>query len=254
MIIAWDNEADSAVITAVSSEVSTLPGTNVQQQHLSRKWYMLPTINDAYLVFDMGAAVTVGVLGVFGTNLTSAAQYRLTGSANADGITAAVYDSTLTSAGVKNGYGAVYKPQSNPSARYWRLRLVDASLTQLQVGRVFLGPKWQHAQALVYGWGVQVQDLSPVEESHGGQEYPEELPRRRVVDFKLDFLTEAEMFDNAFAMAKANGVVRDVLVIPQENSSYISEQSVWGRVVMMEPIIHRLSQTFATKIQVKERL
>jgi hypothetical protein len=254
MIICWDNKVDGATITSVGSEVATLPGTNVQSAHLSQRWYTQPATNSSFLIFDLGSALACAMLGVFGTNLTSSATYRLRGSANPDGVTSPVYDSGTVSAGVKTGYGNVIKPFGSASARYWRLDLTDASLTQLQIGRVLLGPSWTHGKTLIYGWGATPNDPSPVAKSRGGQSFPDIRPKCRMLDFRLDFLLEAEIFDNAFAMARANGVVKDVLVVPIESSSYISEQSVWGLVQPYEPVIHRLSQTFTQKFRVEERL
>jgi hypothetical protein len=70
----------------------------------------------------------------------------------------------------------------------------------------------------------------------------------------LDFLDESEIFDNAFAMARANGRVRDVLVIPNPTGSYVSEQSVWGTLQASEPIVNERLSIYRQKFTVKERL
>jgi hypothetical protein len=255
MILAWDNKADGATIISVGSEIATLPGVNVQTEHLSQRWYTAAAVNSSFLIFDFGVAVSLSMLGIFGTNLTPTATYRLRASANPDGVTAAVYDSGSVSAGVKAGYGNVVKPfAATTAARYARLDIADATLTQLQIGRVFLGPSWSHSKALIYGWGVTPADQSPVMKSRGGQSFPDIRPKFRVLDFKLDFLTEAELFDNAFAMARDRGIVKSLLVVPLESSSYISEQSVWGLMQAYEPVIHRASQIFTHKFRIEERL
>lgn len=140
-------------------------------------------------------------------------------------------------------------------ARYWRLDLTDYSVaSSLQAGRVFLGPSWSISQAMLYGWSAMEVDPSNVTKSRGGQAFPDAVAKYRMLDFTLDFVSEASIFDNAFAMARANGTVKDVLAIPLETGSYISEQSVWGRIISQEPLIHRLSQIFRQKFTVEERL
>jgi hypothetical protein len=151
--------------------------------------------------------------------------------------------------------GAIEDSARSILALYWRIDIEDTTLPDnLQIGRVFLGPSWEHDQSLLYGWGVTPLDESQVEESYGGQSFPDARPKRRQLDFTLDHLTEAEIFDNVFAMARASGVVADVLVIPQEDGDYIPEQAVWGLCQAHKPLIHRLSQTYRQQFTVRERL
>lgn len=479
MKLAWDNKADAATVTA-GSEIATLPGTNVQKPHLSRKWHTAAGVKSSNLVFDMLSSVACSMLAVLGANLTPAATHRLRGSdTDAAALANAWVDTGVVAAGVKTGYGAIYKavqlaylssPGSNGNyastpdsaaisivadidlrvkvaandytpaadnaplskwdatgnqrsyflnitaagllqlnwsndgiasivkgstvaigatdaraiwlratldvdngaagndvrfytsddydpltntgtwnqlgatvttagvtsifdsnavllvsglnggtanpfagkvfyaevrngingaiaasfdprratngaasfvslqgetwtintsgapaaalvvdsshtARYWRLDLTDNTVPDnLQVGRVFLGPSWTHAKSLLYGWGLTPVDPSPIAKSRGGQSYPDALPKFRIGEFSLDYLTEAEIYDNLFAMARANGVVKDVLAIPFETGAYTSEQAIWGLVQPYEPVVHRLSQTFRQKFRIEERL
>jgi hypothetical protein len=253
MILGWDNKVDGSSMT-VGSEIATLPGTNVKVAHLSQKWYTAAAVNSSFLVFDLGAAYAIAFLAVLGTNLTSAATYRLRAS-NADptAVGTLLYDSGTVSAGVKTGYGAIYKAVTLTTARYWRLDLTDASLTQLQIGRVFLGPAWDISR-IQYGWSVGVRDNSPVARSRGGQSFPDVLPQTRVLEFMLDFLTEAEIFDNAFAAARANGQVKDLLAVPIKDGTYVSEQSVWGLVQAFDPVVNPSALVFRQKFTIEERL
>jgi hypothetical protein len=255
MILAWVNRWDSATLT-VGSEITTLPGTNVQTPHLSRKWHTLATVKSSHQVGDLGSALSNSLLGVFGSNLTSTATYRVRAS-NADpaAVGTLLLDTGVLAAGVKTGYGSIYKTFTPTSARYWRVDIADASVPDnLQIGRIFLGPHWSHSQSMLFGWGVTPLDESPVEESYGGQSFPDARPKRRQLDLTLDFLTEAEIYDNAFAMARANGVVNDVLAIPFESGTYLSEQAVWGLCHAHKPLIHRLAQIYRQQFTVRERL
>jgi hypothetical protein len=70
----------------------------------------------------------------------------------------------------------------------------------------------------------------------------------------LDFLTEAEIFDNAFAAARANGQVKDLLAVPIKDGTYVSEQSVWGLVQAFDPVVNPSALVFRQKFTIEERL
>lgn len=255
MLLLWDNQADAALLSA-GSEIATLPGANVQQTHLSRKWHTQAGVKSSFLVFDMLSSVACALLAVLGTNLTAAATLRLRASdADPTAQDGQRLDTGTISAGVKAGYGAAYQAFAAASARYWRLDLTDTSVPDnLQVGRVALGPSWQPSVGQLYGWSVTPLDPSEIAESYGGQEYADERPQRRVLQFTLSWMDEAEMYGNAFALARAAGVVRDVLAIHDIAGAYLSEQAVWGRCIASEPLVRESLKIFRQKFTVKERL
>lgn len=256
MLIAWDATKSDAATLSTGSQISTLPAANVQQPHLSRRWHTVAGVKSSYLLYDMLASVALRLLMVVGTNLTPAATYRVRASDLDPTATAnLLLDTGTLAAGVKAGYGAIYKTFTLTTARYWRVDLDDTGVaSNLQIGRAVLMPAWITAGKLRYGWGVTVQDDSTKVRSRGGQMYADILPQRRVLEFTLEYATEAEIFDNAFALARANGAVRDVLAIPRESGAYISEQAVWGPIAASEPVVHRLSNTFRQKFRIEERL
>jgi hypothetical protein len=255
MIIAWDNLADDAALAA-SSELNEQPASYVQDPRVSRKWGTASAVKSATLLMDLGSTQTCALLALLGLNLTTGGTYRLRGSiTDSTGVTGEVYDSGTLAIGLKVGYGAVYKSFTAAAARYWLLNLDDTSVPDnLEVGRVFLGPKWTPTVAQQYGWSVQVDDPRKLSESVGGQIYADERPQKRVLNFELAFLTEAEMYANAFAMARANGTVRDVLAISDDTGTYVSEQAVYGLLTANEPLIHERYNVFRQKYQIRERL
>lgn len=254
MLIAWMNKADTAALLA-DSELSTLPAANVQQSHLAQKWYTVAGVNSAYLIFDMLASESCALLAILGSNLTPAATVRVRASDADPTVTGTLLlDTGVIAGGVKDGYGAIYKALAETAARYWRVDLSDATLTQLRVGRVFLGPSWSPASNQEYGWSVTPLDDSPVSESYGGQDYVDIRPQRRLLEFELKWGSEAEMYGNAFALARAQGVGKDVLAIHDIAGAHVSEQAVWGRLTAMQPLVHRTTLNFRQKFSIKERL
>lgn len=255
MLIAWDNKADAALLTT-DSEIATLPGANVQQPHISRKWHTAPGVKSAYLLFDMGSALACALLAVLGTNLTPAATVRVRAStSDPTAVAGDLLDTGVIAAGVKTGYGAIYKAVSLTTARYWRVDLADAAVPDnLQVGRVFLGPSWQPTINMQLGWHIQPLDASDVQESWGGQEFADERPKRRLLNFDIAFIAKTEMFANAFAMARAAGITRSVLGIPDIASAELSEESVYGRLVANEPIVNDRLALYRQRFTIRERL
>jgi len=255
MYIAWDNKADAASLTT-DSEQASLPASNVQQAHLSRKWQTAAGVKSAYIVFDLGSSLACGLLAVLGSNLAPAATLRLRGSVtDPTGAGSLAYDSGTIAAGAVSGYGAAYHAFTGVASRYWRLDLADASVPDnLQAGRVFLGPKWTPAIGMAIGGSVTPVDPSRRGKSYGGQAYANELPQFRVMEFTLDFQAEAEIFANAFAMARANGIVRDVLAIPDIGGTYLSQQAVYGLLEASEPIVNDKLNLYRQKFRIEERL
>lgn len=255
MLLAWDNKVDAAALTA-SSELATLPGSNVQQEHVAQKWQTAAGVKSASLTLDLGGALSCSLLAVLGTNFTAAATRRLRAStADPTAVAGDLYDSALASAGVKAGYGAIYHHFNAVAARYWRLDLADATLPDnMQVGRVFLGPSWQPGESHEWGWGVTPLDPSKPAKSYGGQTFFDRRPKQRILTFGLSWNTEADMYGNAFVMARANGISKDVLAIQNINGAYLSEQSVFGLCQASETLIQEKLKNYRQKFSIEERL
>jgi hypothetical protein len=254
MLLAWINHIDTATLAA-TSEISSLPVSNVQHPHLSRRWHTFNGVTSAAITADLINTFDCSLLGIIGTNLTIDTQVRVRASdVDPTALTTTVLDTGTTYAGVKTGFGAAYMAFDTVSARYWRIDIIDPSLANLQIGRVFLGPHWEPSSNMQLDWKLMVEDSSRVAYSYGGQAYSDTRPKRRVIDFVLDFMSEGEIFFNAFALARANGIVKDVLVVPDINSQYRSEQSVWGLVSASEPISEPRIGLYRQRFTITERL
>ena len=75
----------------------------------------------------------------------------------------------------------------------------------------------------------------------------------RVLKFTLNFLSEAEMYGNAFVMARTNGIVRDVLAINDLTTAYLSEQCVFG-LAASEELVNEKLEIYRQNFNIKERL
>lgn len=255
MLLLWDNQADAATITA-GSEIATLPGSNVQQPHLSRKWHTAAGVKSSHLIADAGSSLPFALGALLGSNLTAAATVRWRASdADATVTSSLLLDTGTVNAGAKAGYGASYKAWASVSARYRRVDIEDATVADnLQIGRLVLGPTWEPSVNMELDWRVTALDPSEIEHSYGGQTYADVRPQRRVLAFSLDFMEEAEMYGNAFALARASGIVRDVLAIPDIAGAFLSEQAVWGLLMASEPLSNPRLGLFRQRFTIMERL
>jgi hypothetical protein len=254
VILGWINRIDSATLSA--AEVGTLPASNVKHPHLTRKWHTPAGTVSVALMADLGTPLSCSCVALLGTNLTPTATLRVRGSdSDSTGQAGEKTDTGVVLAGVKAGYGAAYRVFTAASARYWRLDIADLSLpSNIQIGRIFLGPTWMPTINISLDWRVTARDDSSRSESYGRQTYADTRPQRRVLEFVLDFQSETEIYSNAFAAARANGIVRDILAIPDIASQYLSEQAVWGLVQASEPISEPRLGLFRQRYTIVERL
>lgn len=145
-------DSDAASL-GVSSAVSTLPASNLQNMQPKRKWRSSGLTEYITADFGAGGAACNG-LALVGHNLTGAATLRLRGKATPDVTVSSTVDTTAVSAWPATGKPAVVDwPQhlswlswSNSTAlRYWRLDIADGAnpAGYLQAGRLVLGRYWQ---------------------------------------------------------------------------------------------------------------
>ncbi|MBW8034227.1 MAG: hypothetical protein FVQ79_00740 [Planctomycetes bacterium] len=236
MKIGWLNKFDNAALT-VGSEISTLPVTNLQHVHLSKKWRTATGVKSSYFVADMGASIDIDVVALLGTNLTPAATILIRASdANPSGVPGELLDTGVVGANVITNYPAVYYELSATiTARYWRIDIADASVVDnLHLGRCFMGPLWQPGNNRLWGWSNIWADPSSVTESKGGQEYVDQGPRRRVLQFALSFMTEAEGYDNPFEIARENGAAKEILVLFESSAGNTNKKNILGKIKRAE--------------------
>jgi len=255
MRLAWVNQIDGATLSA-GSQIGTLPATNVQHPHLSKKWHTAAGVDTSHVLADLLAEKAIDVLAVLGTNLTSSATMRLRAdNADATAQTGAIYDSGNIAAGVVDNYPAFYHLLPvQKTARYWRLDIADAVVPDnLQIGRIFLGPAW--ACDREYGWGITWQDASVIARSRGGQKWIDEGARARLLQFSLNYQSKADMMDNVFESARRNGLTKELLALLTDGDAYTSRQSVFGLMTLVgEPIIQENARIFRARYQIEESL
>ncbi len=252
--LAWINRVDAAVLTA-SSEVSSLPVADLQSEHLSDIW-RTSAAPPAWLGADFGAAVEIGVVGIFGTNLTPTATWRIRLSNVALG-NGEVLDTGTIGAGVKAGYRqALHVPAAPLTARYARLDLDDAGLAGLyvQAGRLWAGPLWRPARNFRYGAAPGRTDPSARTPSKGGQIWTDVRAQARAQEFELAALSEAELLDGPLEADRLAGIVKAVLFVPDPAAAEIGRRAVLGLIEDLTPAPLFAHDLYRKAYRIVERL
>lgn len=252
MKIAWLNRIDSCDLSASTLGAGDLTVERVQIDPLTLKYRV--QASTVTIAFDFGSATAWEVFGVPGTNLTTAATKRITLS-NQSVTGTDILDTGTISAGVLDGYPQVYHSLSAPlTARYGRIILADASMSFIDIGRVVAGPAWTPTIGDQYG-GRQIMhgDDSVLSKSLGGQQRGSIGPRPRRFSFQLDYLSEAEMLDNAFEIDRVAGLTRGILVM-LDPASELQRLSVYCHVTRMAPVRYAQYGRHAKRYEIEERL
>jgi hypothetical protein len=262
-IIALPTLADGATITH-NSEVATYEAENVQTMALSEKWR---TTGDTaeYIDFDLGAAAAITVVAALGTNLTSAATWRIRGATSQGNLTSAPgYDSDPSAAGVlawaQTGIGDWVEPAAiayiaaAPNYQWWRIDFADAANpdTYIEVGRVYLSAEAGLGQGFSLGAGARWTNPSTITRTPGGQAWINDRESWRVFDGSLPLLTEAEALQTMADLQRARAGRKDVLLLIDPESSYLMEHTIYGIITDARAVIKAAPGIFQTRFRVEE--
>lgn len=256
--IGWQNAIAGATLS-VSSEVESLPAANLVSQHRADRWRTVGA-SDAWLQADFGAPVTIGIVALFGSNLTATGQWRVRlGSSAGAGD---VHDSGVIAAGVQAGYGqALYLPDPAItgvlSARHLRIDLSDAAVSidgYHEAGFAWAGPLWSPARNYSYGWAGGWRDPSVITKSRGGQAWVDELPKFRTINLRFDWLTESEASDGFLELQRLAGVTKNIVAVPKPDGAQRARQTVHGLMQSLSEPIETKHDLFSSWLPVEERL
>lgn len=241
-------------ITA-SSEIAARPVTNLLDDHGGNYWQTADAVTDAWFDVDAGEPVTWRAFGIFRTNLTTAATWRITLGSTKGG--ASIYDSGTISAGIVAGYNqALHVASADQLARWCRVRIIDDDNpdTFLRVGLAFAGPIFRPGINIAYGWSIGRDDRSRMLVSRGGQKWPIDGPSPRIIDFSLEFQTDAEVFDDLLELDRLQGITGNVLAIPRPDGSHVGKEAVFGTLTATERPRNPHFGYWSKRFTIEERL
>ena len=140
MRMAYDNFIDALESTAIeaSSEDTSYPATNVQDQRLAVKWHS-DEATVSTIVFDLGATAACSIFALMSHNLTSDITVTVNGN---DDIVAPL---TWTTSGQSSTQTITYNAGimlafvSPISNRYWQFTFTGTAASSIEIGRIWIG-------------------------------------------------------------------------------------------------------------------
>jgi len=153
VLILSPGKSDAATLAA-SSELASLPASNLQNMQPKRKWRS-DAATSPYLELDFGAAGCAATgFALIGHNLTASATIRVRGKATYPVTSSPTVDTTALSAWPSSGkpsdeswpHYLSWLSWSNVTAlRYWRIDIADGTNPDgyVEAGRLMLGAYWQ---------------------------------------------------------------------------------------------------------------
>lgn len=175
----YDNEIDkTGVVFTPSSEISTLPASNVANELRTRVWRTGISTATETLVFDLGSAKAITAIILIDHTLTSGDSAIKVEANTANSWGAPAFTQTLTWAS-----GTISQTFASQSYRYWRLSFTKSAAGESRdIGRIFLGTYYEAEHQPDYnGLKEETDDLARTQTSLGGQEYVERVNQRRML-------------------------------------------------------------------------
>jgi hypothetical protein len=91
--------------------------------------------------------------------------------------------------------------------------------------------------------------------SLGGPSYPSPKPKSRILRYALNFQTEDDMFDYAFAYDRTLGASKDIFVHRDiSNLDRYLDYAVYGLQAQLQPVVNPSYSIFSKRYTVKELL
>ena len=236
--LAWDNAADTAVITA-SAAVIGAQAWRLQDPHIGRKWRA--EADSVYLTVTLAADTEIDTIALFGLNLTTAGVTRvrvsLTDPSAQDG---ALYDSGAAAGRVSAYYGAlVVLLDGVVTARYIRIDLSEAAVAYIEAGFLFVATRHQVGINFAYGASDTPVDPSIKTKSRSGATHIDARPKYRVWDFSFEWLSEAERFGWVEDIDRMCGASRNIMVVRSCASTDLGRDVLCGLITEGAPVISR---------------
>lgn len=189
--ICYTNLVSSSIITP-SSEVTSLPASNIKNPMRKRVWKAAGTTNE-YIDFDVGTGNTIRQIIGTDTNFSDSVQLTILASNNP------AFTSAFTISGITyNSDFDIFEWQfSSPkSYRYWRLKIIDTGSgdTGVSLGTFFIGDY----DEFDYRANITIDYIDPAIRtySYDGQPITFTKTRYEVVNFNVqDVLNISELID-----------------------------------------------------------
>lgn len=235
-LFSWVNSADTATLT-VGDQVSSLPVANILDRKVQKVWRS-GTSTSTYVGVDLGSAVSLGIIGLFGCTLSATDTVRIRLSNVAVG-SSELLDTGALACGNAAGYEQyVYIPTNAISARYMRIDIAAASRASygyFDIGRLWAGVAWTPTINYSLGFNEQWKDDSEqVKSPRSGAVFVDQRPVYRAMNIAFDWLSVADRLQ-ALALDRVAGKRGQILFVPQTDGD-LTTGPLLGRMVDTTPV------------------
>jgi hypothetical protein len=207
--------------------------------------------------FRTGATTSVSIIGSYAANQSADTFALLNTNSTAVGVVRVMTFATLANAIAgtsilfdSNPSGAVaglvdpnYKnaivlaPSVQTGWKAFRIDLVDASLSYLEAGFLFIGTRTQFAYNYAYGAQITTVDPSIPKLTKGGQTNIMQRTKFRRWEMPFDFVTEVQRWSVVEQIDLLNGISLPVLFIGDPSSTNLGRDSVFGLITESSPVV-----------------
>ena len=201
----------------------------------------------------MGSAVTVGMVALFGCNMTTAADIVVKASAvDNEGSSDVHLSSTLSMDGTQ--FRSFIYFLTPVSARYYRIEIEDTSLSYLEVGRLVLGAPFEPTHGIAFGHEQGFVRSGRRTLSAGGQQWLATDYNQRSWRCEFRALLEAEVNANFDALQQYSGQFKDILICKDKDSSNLARDTIFGTIENAHSIRSQEAGLHDIVFDVRERL
>ena len=231
IVFIYENYVDISAALTPSSELATLPATNIKFKSRTKCWRTngFDTSNKEYITIDFGSVRSVAALGLVNHNLGTSGTANITLMGNASNTwgsplysedfdltegymttpytSAIVYDSNrLVKPPLLRILNQFFSTQSNYAYRYWRIKFnTKPSAGYVEIGKIFLCDAFIPSSNFIYGINHSLVDLSEIKSSSYG--YLTANKKDIVQEFELEIknLPDEEAYNSFLKMYYAVG-------------------------------------------------
>jgi len=278
-IISYQNRIDDVTFGAYGSWTAALPLTNIQNRQISKVARSTNGDNaNTRMRFTTDIARIVSTVGIVAHNLSSSATWRYTVYEDA-GYTTLAYDSGTLDVWPQMPYGTyewedvhfwdltatdeeisyytktlVYSVDVVVSEQYYQIEFFDDLAAYVEVGRLFIGAKYQPVIGMNLGASIGYESATLVDTALSGAEYFDRRDSYRVAQFTLDHLTYDESIMNNDIM-KISGTDAEILYIWDDSDALnLQRRAFLGRLRTLSPISQPYNTRYQTSYEIKELL
>lgn len=151
---------------------------------------------------------------------------------------------------------ALYPPASPQTYQFWRIDLDDEdNPAPVELGRVFIGSKWQPQVNAVYGAAIGYEQRSTIVENDSGAEDFVARPAPRIVSIGFPALTDAEGLGQLLELVRRLGSTGEVLwQWDPSDTRYLPLRTFLARIRAASPLTAQFVDRHSVELEIKEIL